>query len=184
MSHDTRSVFHTEWFSIEEERHDDDLNLEGKPFYTYVAPDAVMILALTDQNEIVMVEQFRPSSGNRTIEFPAGGIDESESAKQAATRELYEETGYVCDEMTFAGIGRNMMNRAKHRQFCFLGTGATRDKSFANPESLNVLLAKPSELKSMVKSGKFQQLAALALLVMSDWNLGTNYVEVSDDFSH
>jgi len=35
-----------------------------------------------------------------------------------------------------------------------------------------------------VKSGKFQQLAALALLVMSDWNLGTNYVEVSDDFSH
>jgi len=180
MSANTRRVFETEWFSIDEERQGDVSSLDGKPFYTYVAPDGVMILALTTQNEIVLVKQYRPSSGDHTIEFPAGGIDDRESAEAAAVRELYEETGYVCAEMTFAGMGRNMMNRAKHRQFCFVGAGAERDENFANSEGLEVLLAKPSELKILVNSGEFQQLAALAMLVISDWNLGTHYVEATD----
>lgn len=153
--------------------------MESKPFYTYVTSDGVMILALTAQNEIVLVKQFRPSSKSHTLEFPAGAIDDGESAETAAARELYEETGYVCTELTLAGTGRNLMNRARHRQFCFLGVGAERDAEFTNPEGHDVLLTKPSKLKAMVKSGEFQQLAALAMLVMSDWNLGTRYVDAA-----
>jgi len=52
----------------------------------------------------VMVEQFRIGSGKFSIEFPAGGIDPNESALQAATRELYEETGISVDGASFVSL--------------------------------------------------------------------------------
>jgi ADP-ribose pyrophosphatase len=44
--------------------------------------------------ETLLVSQFRPPVGKLTFEFPAGLIDENETAEQAAVRELKEETGY------------------------------------------------------------------------------------------
>ncbi|XP_072042069.1 ADP-sugar pyrophosphatase-like isoform X2 [Amphiura filiformis] len=44
---------------------------------------------------IVLVKQFRPALKCNTIEFPAGLIDQGESPKDAAIRELKEETGYT-----------------------------------------------------------------------------------------
>lgn len=57
----------------------------------------VVIAAMTDKKEVVLVEQFRVPLGKRVIELPAGlvgDIDKSESFESAAQRELFEETGY------------------------------------------------------------------------------------------
>lgn len=55
----------------------------------------VMIIPrLKHSGNFILVEQFRPALGSKTLEFPAGLIDEGESAQQAAERELLEETGY------------------------------------------------------------------------------------------
>ena len=43
----------------------------------------------------LIVKQFRPPIGAVSIEFPAGLIDQGETAAQAAIRELKEETGYA-----------------------------------------------------------------------------------------
>uniref|UniRef100_A0A3Q2XWC8 ADP-sugar pyrophosphatase n=1 Tax=Hippocampus comes TaxID=109280 RepID=A0A3Q2XWC8_HIPCM len=60
--------------------------------------DGVGIIALLKRTLhkdcVVMVKQFRPPMGCFTLEFPAGLIDEGESAATAALRELKEETGY------------------------------------------------------------------------------------------
>ena len=63
------------------------------------ARGAVFILAVTDADELVMVEQYRVPLQARTLELPAGiyGDDESEeheTAEQCALRELEEETGF------------------------------------------------------------------------------------------
>jgi len=58
---------------------------------------AVLVMALTPDDEVLFVEQYRVPLGARTIEMPAGLVgDESDddSLEAAARRELIEETGW------------------------------------------------------------------------------------------
>src|SRR5262245_23735682 len=70
------------------------------------ASGGVMILALTDENKLLLVEQYRVPMGKRVIELPAGLVGDREDCKMenlidAAKRELIEETGYEAREMVF-----------------------------------------------------------------------------------
>jgi ADP-ribose pyrophosphatase len=55
----------------------------------------VVIVAVTDAREIVLVEQERPAVRGRVVELPAGLVEGGETLEQGARRELLEETGYV-----------------------------------------------------------------------------------------
>lgn len=64
------------------------------------AKGCVAILAITDDKQVVLTEQYRPPVGCRVIELPAGlagdiPLQEDEPLETAARRELKEETGYV-----------------------------------------------------------------------------------------
>ncbi|WP_102274681.1 NUDIX hydrolase [Cytobacillus massiliigabonensis] len=62
-------------------------------------PGAVAILALTDDDKIIMVEQYRKALEKTIIEIPAGKLEHGEDPVACAKRELEEETGYGCKEM-------------------------------------------------------------------------------------
>jgi ADP-ribose pyrophosphatase len=69
---------------------------------------AAVILAIDDQDHVILVEQYRVPMGRASIELPAGlvGDDESchgEGAEAAANRELEEETGYRAAVMEEVG---------------------------------------------------------------------------------
>lgn len=67
---------------------------------------AAVILAVTDDREIVLVEQWRPALAARTIELPAGLVGDSQSdisALAAAARELAEETGFTASRWEDVG---------------------------------------------------------------------------------
>jgi ADP-ribose pyrophosphatase len=63
-------------------------------FYCIEAPDWVNIIPLTANDEVVMIEQYRHGAGEVGLEIPGGIVDRDESPRDAATRELLEETGY------------------------------------------------------------------------------------------
>lgn len=74
------------------------------------ATGVAVILAITPENKIVLVEQFRVPVAKRVIELPAGLAGDTPDAKgealaTAARRELLEETGYEAKEMVFLTEG-------------------------------------------------------------------------------
>ena len=65
----------------------------------------VVIVALTPDDRLLLVEQFRPAVGHRVIELPAGLVGDTvewkdEALSDAARRELVEETGWQAATMT------------------------------------------------------------------------------------
>ncbi|MGE6375252.1 NUDIX hydrolase [Peribacillus muralis] len=62
-------------------------------------PGAVAIIALTEDNKIIMVEQYRKALERSLIEIPAGKLEKGEEPVLSAERELEEETGYECEKM-------------------------------------------------------------------------------------
>ncbi|HEV7223072.1 MAG TPA: NUDIX hydrolase, partial [Pirellulales bacterium] len=63
------------------------------------AREAVVLAAVTDERQLLLVEQYRIPVGRRVIELPAGLVgdiagEEDERLETAAGRELLEETGY------------------------------------------------------------------------------------------
>ncbi len=56
-------------------------------------PGGVAIIALDDENNVLMVEQFRYVFGESVLEIPAGKLEKGEDPYLAALRELKEETG-------------------------------------------------------------------------------------------
>ena len=101
------------------------LRVKRKDHWEYVerhkASGIVAILAITDNQEIILIEQLRIPVNRRVIEIPAGlagDIEgrENEALAEAAKRELLEETGYEAQQMEYlmdgppsAGLSTEMM---------------------------------------------------------------------------
>jgi ADP-ribose pyrophosphatase len=66
-----------------------------KRFSLIDCADWVNVLALTDDQRVVLVRQYRPGIDRVCLEIPGGIIDPGEDPCAAATRELAEETGYT-----------------------------------------------------------------------------------------
>ncbi len=65
-----------------------------KSFTVIQSPDWVNVIALTADDQVVMVRQYRHGIDDLTLEIPGGIVDPGEDALTAVKRELYEETGY------------------------------------------------------------------------------------------
>jgi len=75
-------------------------------FYVIEAPDWINVVPLTDDGQVVLIEQYRHGTGEVSLEIPGGMVDEGESPAAAAARELLEETGYEASEVTLLGKTR------------------------------------------------------------------------------
>lgn len=72
------------------------------------AGSAVIIVAVTPDDNLLFVEQFRVPMNTTTIEMPAGlvgDLDENDTIEAAAKRELLEETGWQAEEVKVLMIG-------------------------------------------------------------------------------
>jgi ADP-ribose pyrophosphatase len=58
-------------------------------------PDAIAVVAIDENDNIVLERQYRHAAGCELIEVPAGGIDAGETPEQAVRREMREEIGYL-----------------------------------------------------------------------------------------
>ncbi|SFS12873.1 ADP-ribose pyrophosphatase [Halomicrobium zhouii] len=140
---------------------------EEANYYWLNPSNAVIIIARTDDDELVLVDQYRPRFRMQTIGLPAGGIDEGEDPADAARRELREETGYRAGELSFVEsyVPSGWTRYVRH---VFLATDLTEGEPDPDEgEVIETLTAPVDEVLDVVRSreGPVNGLALTPLLL-------------------
>lgn len=118
-------------------------------------PGAVAILALTDDNELVLEKQYRYPVGQTFIEIPAGKIDPHEPPLQTAKRELLEETGYRARVWFYLGKAYPCIGYADEEIHYYLATGLEAGaRELDDGEFLEVFTAPVAEAMKMTLDGR------------------------------
>ena len=124
------------------------------------------IVAITKNNEVVLVKQYRHGVQEALLELPGGVVEDEENPLVGAGRELMEETGYSVNNIV--EVGRLYPNPAiQHNTlYCYLATDAelTGEQHFDETEEIEVQLVPLDELLEMVKQGKFMHALHVAVL--------------------
>ncbi|MEL7021149.1 MAG: NUDIX hydrolase [Bacteroidota bacterium] len=135
--------------------------------------DAANVVAITEDENIVLVRQYRFGIQAYTLELPGGFIETEEDHLLAAQRELQEETGYTGTDWTYLGsIASNpvFMDSVIH-QYVARGVSKTELVRLDEGEDVEIVLLSPDEVIGLLKKGAITHPHSVTALmkVLIDW---------------
>jgi len=127
----------------------------------------VNIVAISEDNEIILVKQYRHGADSITLETPAGAIERGEDPLDAAKRELEEETGYISED--WQSLGSLKVNPAFMTNTCFVYLArdcrAQGKQSFDPLEEIEVYKHDAKDLDALIDNDQIDHsLAHLSIL--------------------
>ena len=138
---------------------------------------AVCVVPVTDEGEIICVRQYRYAIGQSIIEIPAGKLDSrEEDPREAALRELREETGAICKSLTYMGKYYSSPAILDECIYMYLATGLEfGETEFDDDEFIESVRVPLSKLVDLTLEGKIRdgktQICALRAQMMIDKGL-------------
>ena len=127
--------------------------------------DYIAIVALTGDERIPIVRQYRPALERFTWELPAGMVDKGETPEACCKRELLEETGLPAKAVHALGAYAPCTARLSNRLHSFF-VEAGPQTPHKTEAGIELKLVRPAELGALILSGEFTlQLHIGALLL-------------------
>lgn len=129
----------------------------------------VMILAITAQNEIVLVKQYKHGLGEVVIELPAGFQQKGKSLEESALAELEEEVGIktTSDNLGFLGKVANNPTKTYHITYGYIAMDLdfNSKQNLEITEDIEVLKLPPQEVLRMIHNGEIWVADSIAMIM-------------------
>jgi 8-oxo-dGTP pyrophosphatase MutT (NUDIX family) len=158
-------------FDVAEEWYD---RPDGKPvhsFFVIRTADWANVVPVTPDGKVVLIRQFRPGTGEITVEVPGGMVEPAEGGDVAvaALRELEEETGYVAERIEPLASIRPNPAILRNWQHHFVAHGARKARStrFDEGEDVRTFEATWDEVDAMVRDGRISHSLTLTALLFA-----------------
>ena len=134
------------------------------PFSYVDMKPAVVVLAFYE-GKVITIRQYRFAIDKWDTELPGGMIDEGETPKEAAIRELQEETGFVVDEIMDAGVCCPSSGSTNERIYLFIAKCSKKEaEQLEEAEQIKVELQDLDELEARVLENEILHCSTIALL--------------------
>jgi 8-oxo-dGTP pyrophosphatase MutT (NUDIX family) len=126
------------------------------PVYTLDHPDWCNVIAITDDDRVVLVRQLRFGTRETSLELPGGMIDAGEDPAAAALRELREESGWEAARAELVIVTRPNPSLQGNRMHSFVARGArfAGAPMFDEHEECETVLAALSDVARMLDEGE------------------------------
>jgi 8-oxo-dGTP pyrophosphatase MutT (NUDIX family) len=133
-------------------------------FFVLDTPNWINIIAITLEQNVVLIHQFRHGTESVCLEIPGGMVDEGEEAKEAAVRELREETGYEATEWHHIGTVDPNPAFLNNRCDTFLALNARRvaEVHFDGAEDIAVEEVPIANIPHLIQSGQITHAIVIA----------------------
>lgn len=138
--------------------------------YTVIEkPNIVIIVATDNNNNILVLHEYKYAAGKTLLTLPAGHIEKDEDVIEAAKRELLEETGFGSEEFEKLGELYEYPTKDLHRIYVVAAKNVTRKANHQHEETemIETHLLSKDEVRQQIKNGKWQISSALAALTLS-----------------
>ena len=157
----TEVPFSTPWFDLVAKT----MRPGEEPYYSLRLPDYVVVIAMTTDERVLAVRQYRPAVEQYTIEFPSGLVDAGETPADAARRELLEETGYEADQIEILGPMSTDNGRLSNRIWSCVATGVRPVPGRGPEDGIELLSFSIPELATAITEGSFDHALHIAVLM-------------------
>jgi 8-oxo-dGTP pyrophosphatase MutT (NUDIX family) len=168
-------LFKDLWFTVRKDRCE---TPDGKiidPYYVYEFPTWVTALALTEENQAILVKQYRHAINDVSLEIPGGCVDDTDkNFEEAIARELLEETGHSFKKFDYLGKISPNPSTNTNWMHMFLATGGkkTHEQKLDQNENIDVELCSIEELKELLRTHKIIQAMHVTCIMYALGKLG------------
>jgi ADP-ribose pyrophosphatase len=130
------------------------------PYYVRESRGFSIAFALTTDERVVLVRQYKHGVGVRLLELPAGGIEPGETPAACARRELAEETGYVGEPPELERIGAYVFDptnsTTRYHLYLARRARALQPQSLDETEDIALEYATLAEIRRYVRDGTIE----------------------------
>jgi ADP-ribose pyrophosphatase len=129
--------------------------------------NCIAVVAIDEQDNVLLVRQYRHPVGRFLLEIPAGGIDPDEEPLDSVRRELQEETGYFPRRIDELGGFYSVPGYGTEYLHCFLAADLVPGRLIAeDTEDIETVRVSPDEILGLITSGEICDAKSIAALLM------------------
>ena len=136
--------------------------------------DSVSIVPICEDMSVLLVKQYRHAVQQILLEIPAGGINKTETVKEAAHRELKEEIGVTAQNMIHLASFWTTPGFCDERMHAYLATSLNNgEQEQEDDENIEIIRVPLKQIVPLINNGKIVDSKSITALLLSLRHFGS-----------